>query len=333
MGLAPGDLVTFARGELLRQIEGAGERIWLASPFLSNSIATYIARAAANSSAADRRLMTALTPDSVRVGVLDPKALLTLKDADFEITSRGNLHAKVSIADSSWGLVGSGNLTNAGLGSTDRGNAELGVVLGSEQIVEAAKVFDGWWGQAKPVSRSLIATYDALERIPRSPGMTPYGPPVEAPQIDQLIEILAENPETAHSRRYWLKSAYHDPADPDWWHRGWINDSAPLPQFQKDDLIVIYLGARNHGPQLCPAVVRAATESRLDRDYVIEHRDPGAADQWPYVTETTFVADVPLADGAPLALVDKTGSSLRRGNCSITREEFEKLARAMCAQV
>jgi hypothetical protein len=332
MGLAPGDLVTFARGELLRQIEGASERIWLASPFLSNSIATYIAWAAAKSSAGDRRLMTALTPDSVRVGVLDPKALLTLKEAGFEITSRGNLHAKVSIVDCSWCLVGSGNLTNAGLGSTDRGNAELGVVLGSDQILEAAMIFNGWWRQAKPVSRSLIATYDALERIPRSPGMTSYGPPVETPQVDQLIEILAENSETAHARRYWLKSAYHDPADPDWWHRGWISDSAPLPQYKKDDLIVIYLGAENHGPRLCPAVVRAATESRLDRDWVIEHRDPAAADQWPYVTETSFVADVPLADGASLELVDKTGSSLRRGNCGITREEFEKLARAMCAQ-
>ena len=94
------------------------------------------------------------------------------ESVSLELTSRDNLHAKVSIADSSWGLVGSGNLTNAGLGSTDRGNAELGVVLDSDQILEAAKIFEGWWLQAKPVSRSLIATYDALERIPRSPGIT-----------------------------------------------------------------------------------------------------------------------------------------------------------------
>jgi hypothetical protein len=331
MPLSPGDLVTFVRGELLQQIEAARERIWLASPYLSKPIAEYIVKSAAKSSASQRRLMTALVSGSVKVGVLDPEALRILQDAGFEITSRRNLHAKVSIVDSHWGLVGSGNLTNAGLGSTERGNAELGVVLYSAQIEEAAAIFAGWWRNADPVSRQLIEQFDALERIGRLPGEpVDYGLPVDPPQTDKLGQILAEDEVTAHSRRYWLKSAYHDPSNPDWWHRDWISDSAPLPKYGKGDLIVIYLGARNDGPRLCPAVVRAETQPRYDRDWVVERRDLEAADQWPYVTETAFVADLPVAEGASLELIEKSGHSLRRGNCSITREEFETLARAMC---
>ena len=266
MASNPGELLTFARGELLRQIEGASDRIWLASPFLSTAIATYIAEAAARSSATERRLMTAMAPRSVRVGVLDPKALLILHDSGFRIVSRSNLHAKVSLIDSRWGLVGSGNLTNAGLGSTERGNAELGVVLDNSQIDRAAAIFIDWWQASDPLSRQFIEKFDGLERLGKiSDEPMPYGPPVEPAQTEELERFLAEDDATANSRRYWLKSAYHDPSNPDWWQRGWISDSAPQPQYEKDDLIVIYLGARNGGPQLCPAVLRAATSSRLDR--------------------------------------------------------------------
>lgn len=333
MASNPGDLLTFARSELLRQIEGASDRIWLASPFLSTAIAAYIAEAAAKSSAVQLRMLTALVPRSVRVGVLDPKALLILKDSGFEIVSRRNLHAKVSLIDSRWGLVGSGNLTNAGLGSTERGNAELGVVLDRAQLNRAAEIFVDWWQGGDPVSEQLIEQFDALERLDKAPDeAAAYGPPVESPQIDELRRLLAEDEVTAHARSYWLKSAYHDPSNPDWWNRGWISDSAPLPRYEQGDLIVIYLGAKNDGPQLCPAVLRAEAGARYDRDWVVRHRDPEAADKWPYVTETTFIADLPVDQGVSLGLIGKTGNSLRRGNCSITREEFETLASAMCGE-
>ena len=317
----------------MRQIENAKARIWLASPFLSAAIAEYIAEAATRSSATERRLLTALVPRSVRVGVLDPKALLILEDYGFKIVSRRNLHAKVSVVDSHWGLVGSGNLTDAGLGGTERGNAELGVVLDEPQLDQAVAIFSRWWQGGTRVSRQLIEKFDALERMGKLPDEPmPNGPSVKLPQTDELSRFLAEDEAAANSRRYWLKSAYHDPGNPDWWHRGWISDSAPLPNYMKGDLIVIYLGARNGGPQLCPAVLRAKTMARDDRDWVIRHRDLKAAGQWPYVTETAFVADLPVDQGVPLRLIGKTGHSLRRGNCGITREEFEALARAMCGE-
>ena len=324
-----GNLVTFARGELLRRIRGAQERVWLASPFLTAPIANHIVKAVDRSGAKERRLLTALVGGSVRVRALDPKALLILREAGFEIASIRNLHAKVSIVDSRWGLIGSGNLTSAGLGSTERGNAELGVVLDAAQIGEAAAIFAGWWAKADSVSRGRIEEFDALPRVERHEGeVEDFGPAVEPAQTAELDEILAEDDAVANSHRYWVKSAYHQPDDEDWWHRGWISD-ALLPKYEKGDLIVIYLGARNNGPKSCPAVVRAASDPRRDRDWVISHRDPEAADQWPFVTETVFVADVPVTQGVPLELIGKNGHSVQRGNCSITRKEFEIVASAM----
>ena len=64
-----------------------------------------------------------------------------------EICSVPNLHAKVSLIDTTWGLVGSGNLTNSGLGGDGRANVELGVTLDAGQIA-AAKLFGRWWDDA-----------------------------------------------------------------------------------------------------------------------------------------------------------------------------------------
>jgi hypothetical protein len=331
MASLPGDLLPFARGELLRQIEGAEERVWLTSPFLSAPIAEYLVEAADRSRADDRRLLTALVRSSVIGGALDPRALRVLGEGGFEVRSRRNLHAKVSIVDFRWGLVGSGNLTNAGLGSTGRGNAELGVVLTEDQVEVAAKIVEDWWKGAKEVTAEMIDRFDALERISTSWGDEGEGPPVETGQVGRLEAILAEGQEAAWGRSYWLKSAYHDPSQPDWWHRGWISDSAPLPRYEKDDLIVIYLGAKNDGPQLCTAVVSAEKPPRHDRRWVLDHRDVAAADQWPYVTETAFIADLPVGQGVSLSTIGRTGHSLRRGNCGISRMEFELLARAMVA--
>lgn len=89
---------------------------------------------------------------SVQVGALNPGALRLLKDEGWEIRSIRNLHAKLSIVDGFWGLVGSGNLTNAGLGSTAKGNVELGVTLSPEQIDAASSIYEGWWREADEIT-------------------------------------------------------------------------------------------------------------------------------------------------------------------------------------
>jgi hypothetical protein len=314
---------------LLEQIEVAAERIWLTSPFVTLPIARQIGEAAGRSSAHDRRLLTALDPISVRVGVLDPKALALLRDAGFQIASVANLHAKVSIVDSNWSLVGSGNLTGAGLGGADGGNYELGVTLSEAQIDNASAIVSAWWIEAAPVSDEDIERYESLPKLPRPP-IDAYGPTLPFPPGAGLAQVLAEGKEANSSRQYWIKSNYHRQNEEAWWRQGWISDWRKAP-YGKGDLIVLYLSTRDAGPGNCPAVVEATSKSRHDPQWVIEHRDADAADRWPYVTRTSLVEEVPVSSGLPLALMGKSGRSLQGGYCSISWDEFERFARAMLA--
>jgi len=325
-----GGLLTFARPELLERIAAARQRVWLASPFITAPIAAQIGDAAAQSSAKDLRLLTALTPRSVQVGVLSPAALAHLRKRDFRIATIPNLHAKVNLVDSGWCLVGSGNLTGTGLGGAEGGNVELGVLLNAAQIRSAAALLEGWWEQeADPVGDEEIAAYAALPKFPwRGSAPRPAGAPLGLVGVAGLEGLLAEHASLNPDRRYWIKSNYHRPDEQQWWHRDWISDWRQGP-YAKDDLIVLYLSARDGGPACCPAVVRVTVPSIHDPQWVIEHRDPNAAERWPYVTRTAVVGEVPIAAGAGLSAIGKSGQSLQGGYCSIDRGDFEKLVTEM----
>jgi hypothetical protein len=324
-----GELVTYARTELLARIRGADQRVWLASPFLSKPVADEIATAVEESSAAERRLLTALVAGSVQTRVLDPSALEILLDASFEICSVANLHAKTSLIDTTWGLVGSGNLTNSGLGSEGRANVELGVILDSGQLATAAELFARWWDGASPVGASVLAEYAALPRLEKSFGQPlAYGAPVAVDLPQSFEDILAEDELTALGRGYWVKSNYQRHDDATWWKRGWISDWRQA-SYAIGDLIVLYLSAKDEGPAICPAVVRVTEPSELAREWIAEHGDPEAAQQWPYRTMTQVVDEVPIKSGAKLEEFGLSGQSLQGGYCSITRQQFEEALQAM----
>jgi hypothetical protein len=75
--------------------------------------------------------------------------------------------------------------------------------------------------------------------------------------------------------------------------------------------------------------VRAASSPRNDPEWIIKHRDAAAADQWPWVTQTQFVADVAINDAVPLSVIDKAAPQTR---AIISRQEFEVLAKEMFAR-
>lgn len=320
-------MVTFARRRLLQQVRSAKDRIWLVSPYISAPVAASICTAAAESRASDRRLLTALDARSVQCGVLDPSALSLLRDSEFEIASIDNLHAKFMLVDSAWGLIGSGNLTGAGMGGEDGGgNYEMGVLLTSGQVEVASKIVAGWWSLAGSVSADQIAEYASLPKFPKSP-LGSVGPTIVPPQTAGLEEVLAEDAETAASRRYWINPNYHNPNDEKWWSREWVSDAGNR-SYGKGDLLVIYLGKTNGGPQLCPAVLSVTETCRYDPEFVIEHRDAEAAGKWPYVTKASVIAGVSPWEGVPLEMAGKTHLSVENG-CELTRREFEKIAWAM----
>jgi hypothetical protein len=330
MEATPGGLLTFAREELLRRIAAAEESVWLASPFLTAPVAAQIRDAAGASSATDLRLLTALVPRSVQVGVLSPDGLSLLQEGGFQIRSIPNLHAKVSLVDSVWGLVGSGNLTGSGLGGAEGGNVELGVLLSQAQIGSAESLFADWWeGETDPVGAERIAAFDNLPKFPRKKVNIPVpGTPLGLLGSAGLERVLAEDTAQATSRRYWIKSNYHRPDEEHWWHRDWISDWRRGP-YEQGDLIVLYLSATEGGPARCPAVVEAMVPSHFDPAWVVEHRDAEAAKRWPFVTETAVVGEVAVASGARLSVIGKKGQSVQAGYCSISRGEFEQLVRAM----
>lgn len=326
-----GTFVTLAREELLERMVAAEERVWLVSPFLTAPIAAQIRDAVREARAEDLRLLTALVPRSVQAGVLSTAGLSELLEAGFEIKSIPNLHAKVCLVDSDWGLVGSGNLTGTGLGGEEGGNLELGIRLTPGQRVEAAGLISGWCARAKPVGPDLIESFAALPKFTSVKNQPPpVGQPLGLAGSSRLEDVLAEDVATAAARSYWIKSNHHRSDDAQWWHRNWISDWRQGP-YEEGDLIVLYLSARDGGPACCPAVVEVASTSRHDPERVRSHRDADAADRWPYVTGTAVVGEVPLDAGANLSVIGKSGQSVQAGYCRISRGEFEQLARKMLA--
>lgn len=327
MGTTEEEVITFARERLLDRLETAESRIWMASPFVSSPIAAAIGDAVAQSTAGQRRLLTDLHARAVQCGVLDPKALKKLQECGFEIRSIGHLHAKASFVDSTWALLGSGNLTGAGLGDEEgSGNYEMGVLLDSAQRKRASEIFVEWWREAEEVTPQKIAYFSTLPRFPQK-SKARVGPTLTPPDEAPLEQVLAEDRATAEARRYWINTNYHDPNDERWWRRGWVSDWARKP-YKRNDLLVVYLGKENGGPALCPAVLRVTTPPRCEPDFVRRERDLEAEERWPWVTRTACVEEVSPFDGASLEVADLTYHAVQRGR-EITRSQFEALVGAM----
>jgi hypothetical protein len=92
---------------------------------------------------------------------------------------------------------------------------------------------------------------------------------------------------------------------------------------------VLYLSAKEDGPAICPAVVRVIEQSEFAREWIADHGDFEAAQQWPYRTTIEVVGEVPVKAGARLEEFGLSGQSLQGGYCSITRQQFEEALRAM----
>jgi hypothetical protein len=327
-----GDLVGYARGSLIEEIESARRRILLVSPYITGGVAKEIAEAAERSHAGEMRLITELTERSVRSRVLAPEGLLRLRKAGFEVAHLDGLHAKVSVVDG-WGLVGSGNLTDRGLGWEDkekepRGNVELGVVLSAPQVAAAIERMKHWRSTATKLTDAEIIRFKGLKAYPR--------PKTKLRKVDRTVGVIgtARLKETLEEsappdRRYWLDPNYHDYADEGWWRRrGWVSDRREVG-IKAGDLIVIYLTSKNRGPMKCPAVGRALGSADKREAFLRKERDAAAAKRWPWVTEIEIIGDVPADDGVGLEVIDTTGRSLQGGPREISREEFEKLVREL----
>lgn len=339
-----GVLLDVARDDLVESVRHATRRVWLSSPFLSKSVAELIAEAATFSDASDLRFITALGADPVRRGVLSIKGLESLQEARFDLRSVPNLHAKAAVVDNDWGLAGSGNLTVSGLGGSDRGNVELGVVLTVAQVSVAARYLRDWWKLAEPILPGDLTHYrrwspkrgTGAAKKDRGPV---HGTPIPLSPGRELSRLKAERAPRHPDRGYWLKMLYYDGRDLSrWWEEmTWVSDvhtrrkhdGKPLgrPTYRIGDLLVLYLVG-----EACPAIAEVTRKAEFEPKRVRRESSRSDADRWGWVTEVRVIhKNASGLDGAPdLESLKIAPSSVRQhGHIRISAAAYARALRGI----
>lgn len=336
--LTAGVLLTYVQDELLRSIASASTSVALASPFLSLTIAKRIVAAVERSGASKRRFLTAVSARPVRSGVLSVPGIALLMDAGFEVRSIPNLHAKLSLVDGVWGVVGSGNLTDAGLGGADasRPNVELGVRLTRNQIHTAEGTFDDWWRAAADgrVTSELLEPYAAVKVVvpASSDGLAPIGSPLPGPTTVPLPTTSGPTPR----RQYWVKAMYwHGKPTGEWWrsisfihdrHQGTPEAMTSRPRYRVGDLIALYI-TQPAGPGRIPAVFEVTHPAEDGRDEVAERYGAEDAKLYGWTTKVAVCRAMPVEHAPTLDVVGKSPKSLQVGRTRIHDAlVFEELA-------
>lgn len=304
-----------AHEPLLVAVTHATQEVLLASPFISARAAGRL-RSTARASSATWRLLTALRPSSVATGVLNLEALRWLIDAGVGVRSSTRLHAKVSLCDGTFGLVGSANLTETGLGLARPSNLELGVSLNAAQCGAARLLFENWWSDATVVDEAALREVERQARdLPRPARLTP-GKRIATGSVGALAETLLLE---ARDRGLWVKAVYGD-GGALFDGEGWIFSSPGRPSFKIGDLVLVY--SREAGA--CNAVVEIVSEARHDPEFVeIDGGySPEDANRWPWVNEVRGRLVIP-ADQAPAPEdIGFTAQGLQNGRKRLDLSQF-----------
>jgi hypothetical protein len=306
----------------------ASSRVLIATPFLSNDVAAYVARACEAGHAKRRRLIVAANLAAIEDGYLSPQGVRRLADSGFVIKSLLNLHAKTVLVDGRWGLVSSGNLTAAG---TNNGNAELGVSLTPQQVKHAEAFFREWWSAAEPLDLDWLLrfgspTRGALNRRRRRQRAGQGGRWNADPPID-----LRRHTAFPRDSGYWLKVVYASSSllATEWSSDGWVwdrhdvRDARPLhkPTYRVGDHLVVYV---TKGPiRACPAVLRVTRPPVFDPDLVEREGAPGDAEKWGWVTRVETIEAVDLREAPTLDDIGVPAASVRQhGHIHISEAQY-----------
>jgi len=297
---------------------------------MSLPVAERLIRAADEGKATERRLITAVNDGAVSGGYLDPHAIEAFIEAGFNVRSLRNLHAKVVLVDERWGIVGSGNLTAAGL---DGGNAELGVVLSVQQTATARDHhFTSWWRAAEQIDiarlRSLAQSYRPVSprRREREGQGGIWKPDDRSPP---------RLPKRRSTGGYWLKIMYDLPGRhpaSHWRTASWISDRHTLaddgrplrrPTYEIGDHLVVYLSGGE--TPVCPAILKVTAEAIFDPERVRREGREGDADRWAWLTEVDCVRMVEVPDAPTLSEIGVASESVRQqGHIHLTPTQYRR---------
>jgi len=328
-------VIEWSRDELYARLQAATSEVFIASPFLSAEVAHQVVLRTAASGAGRFRLLTCLSPAATSQGVLDPQGLLELAEAGWELRSGRNLHAKVSLVDRRWGLIGSGNLTVRGLGGEDvRASAELGVVLSRSQVREAEEIALRWWEEAESIGP------EEIEKCPPRRRRQGRQRSAVGPDLGQK-DALEGTPEQRSG--IWLKMIYDrtETRGPEWWDsHGWVSDRHLLregdrpilrPSYQEGDLLVLYVVGRG-----CPAIVEVTRAAEFEPERVREDPDAQPDDwkRWGWVTEVHCIHSVPVEQAPSLRDIGVASASVKRhGHIQLGPQQLARARAALLAQI
>ncbi|MBS0024486.1 phospholipase D-like domain-containing protein [Microbacterium paraoxydans] len=318
-------LLTIAEPELMDALRAASDQVRLASPFISIRIAKQLA-SIARTSTATWSLITRLDAAAAAGGYLSTDGLRSLTDAGVVVRHARRLHAKAYLADETFGMMGSANLTGPGLGASADPNFELSLRLRPDDALAVWTQLDEWWNASAAVSREDIDDLDRRAReLPRAIAVEfSPGPDEFNEDISELADLVSD----ARERSLWVKAQYGQPKYNQWRSEFWFSSAAHRrPSFAPGDLVLIYAKEAH----ACYAIVEVVDEPRNDPQYIVERggRPEEEANRWPWVNRT-IPRLVPTRERLvrPVDL-GFTGQGLQGGHKRIALPEFVAAVRAL----
>lgn len=315
-----GRLIDTAEEWFEAAIADPDDDVVLTSPYLAFDVCRRIAEAA-QSSESSWTLVTTLDPSAVANGYLSVKGLRRMLDSGVDIQHVERLHAKCFIVGHR-AMLGSANLTGAGLGSSPTANRELGVALDQEQAASARALIASW--PARTVDQGDLD--QLLERSKELTGTErTQRDRLDAVSALQLAEQLLEDARD-NDRSLWLKAEYGDP-----WLEGWRQKSlfaSPKkgrPSIKSGDLVFICATKTDD----CYAVVEVISDPvERPTDYT-EVTDPADVDRWPWVNYTKpRLVPAELME-LKLNELGVNGRALQNGHVRLEFDQFTAGVRAL----
>ncbi|WP_460669469.1 phospholipase D family protein [Kocuria himachalensis] len=295
----------------------------LTSPYLAFNVCQQIATAA-RSSQVSWTLVTTLDPSAVANGYLSVEGLRRMLESGVEIRHVERLHAKCFIVGHR-AMLGSANLTGAGLGSSSSSNRELGVELDQEQTASARAVIASWPARAADAGDldQLLERSKDLTRTERTQQNR-----LDAVSALQLAEQLLDDARDP-GRELWLKLEYGDPSLEGWREESrFASPKKGKPKFKPGDLVFICA----QDTRDCYAVVEVVSDPLFQpASYIEEMREthPGVIDRWPWVNITKpRLVPAELME-LKLSELGVKGQGLQNGHVRLKFDQFTAGVRAL----
>lgn len=276
--MTPGNRVVTAADQMLfEELRAASGDVLLSSPFLSFTVCDRIAALAAKAQGT-WRVLTQRNAAAANSGHLNIPGLRRLLGAGVILEHVDGLHAKAYLVGDSFGLIGSANLTDAGLGSAAHPNVELGVSLTADEVAATRSVILGWHRTTLDAS-DLDQLEQEARRLAKPPRERRASTKANVSNIDRLIADARDG------RELWVKAEYgkRDPQH----YQGASTFASPgptrKPGFRPGDLALIY----SQGIHACYAIVEVTDEPSYDPDFL--HSEGASVEdsaRWPWISRT-----------------------------------------------